>query len=162
MVLSLPYWPSQPRAVMTNLRVKVGAAWISESLHGNRWSWGITQILHEICVNDKHTSAVWNLWDLGLFYCSGTGLAWQMYSRRAFWKIFDHDSNKKCITCCEPIHSDTYTYTFLKKNQETTVIINMHNLLLCYPILLQNTGFNFLNLYDNCQWGITWVWKMLL
>ena len=50
----------------------------------------------------------------------------------------------------------THTHTLLeKKNQETIVIINMHDFLLCYPILLQNAGFNFLNLYDNCQWGIT-------
>ena len=34
----------------------------------------------------------------GLFYYSRTGLAWRIYSRRAFWKIFGHDSNKKCST----------------------------------------------------------------
>ena len=39
-----------------------------------------------------------------------------------------------------------YTHISEKKKRETIIIINMHNLLLCYPILLQNAGFNFLNL----------------
>ena len=90
------------------------------------------------------TSEIWEL-----FYYSRICLFGKYILEECYERSLTMTPVRNVLTRCERIHSDMYTHTFLKKKKgggETIIIINMHEFLLCYHILLQNAGFNFLNL----------------